>query len=112
MGKRLTNENVKRLVKKADDELQGQLSFDDFKNFYKFAGEIEKRDEDIKQAFVVFDNGSGKGLVDVKTLRHALTQLGDKMTEQEVSVILLVPSQPVCACVIGLLHPFIWHLCA
>lgn len=50
----------------------------------QLAGEIEKRDEDLRQAFLVFDNGSGKGVVDVKTLKHALTTLGDKLTNDEV----------------------------
>jgi len=88
VGKRLTNEHVKRLVKKCDDEFQGSLSFDDFKTFFKLASEMEKRDEDLRQAFLVFDNGSGKGIVDVKTLKHALTTLGDKLTADEVHTLL------------------------
>lgn len=72
------------------------------------ASEIEKRDEDLRkvgdsrwwrqragwgavaltrgrgrgQAFEVFDNGKGQGQVDVASLKHALTTLGDKLTLQ------------------------------
>jgi len=88
VGKRLTNESVKKLTQKADTELKGSLTFDDFKNYVKLATEVEKTDDDIKQAFLVFDNGSGKGVVNVKELKRALTSLGDKLTDQEINSLL------------------------
>jgi len=84
VGKRLTNEHIARLKSKADAELGGALSFDDFKQYIKLAGDVEKTDDDIRQAFMIFDNGSGKGVVNVKELKRALTSLGDKLTDQEV----------------------------
>lgn len=42
VGKKLTNENVETLKKKADDECNGGLTFDDFKRFVEEASKIEK----------------------------------------------------------------------
>ena len=87
VGKRLTEENVASLVRRADADHGGSLSFDDFKNFVGYAAEIEKRDDDIKQAFKVFDK-NGDGTVDLRTFRHALTTLGDKLSAEQVDTLL------------------------
>ena len=42
VGKRLTNENIETLKKKADDECNGGITFDDFKRFVGEASKIEK----------------------------------------------------------------------
>eukprot|EP00998_Keelungia_sp_KM082_P009310 NODE_5482_length_696_cov_32.574692_g5459_i0.p1 GENE.NODE_5482_length_696_cov_32.574692_g5459_i0~~NODE_5482_length_696_cov_32.574692_g5459_i0.p1 ORF type:complete len:169 (-),score=74.94 NODE_5482_length_696_cov_32.574692_g5459_i0:188-628(-) len=88
VGKRLTNANVQRLTEEAQADLGGSLTFAEFTEFVKKASEIEKRDEDIKQAFQVFDSGDEKGQVDVKELKHALTTLGDKLTLEQVDTFL------------------------
>lgn len=36
----------------------------------------------------MFDNGKGQGMVDVASLKHALTTLGDRLTMEQVNTIL------------------------
>jgi Ca2+-binding EF-hand superfamily protein len=88
VGKRLTEASATRLKSQAEAELQGKISFEDFLVFVERAGKVEKRDDDIKKAFEVFDNGQGRGLVNIQALKHALMTIGDKLSKDEVEVLL------------------------
>jgi len=84
IGKRLTNENIEMLKKRADEECNGGLTFEDFKKYAAEASKIEKTDEEIEKAFKVFDNGEKKGLINLTTFKHSITTLGDKILPEQV----------------------------
>jgi len=88
VGKRLTAEHVKTLSERADRELAGKLTYDDFVRFVELASAMEKRDRDVENAFKVLSEGHNGGAVTVATLRHALTSLGDKLTHKQVDAFL------------------------
>jgi len=89
VGKRLTQDNVKTLVKKADSDCDGKISFDDFKRYVDQASDMEKKDKDIEYAFQVFSrNSDQKGAVELKEFKHALMTLGDKLTKKQVDAFL------------------------
>lgn len=87
-GRRISPEAVKMLVKKADEEQKGVLDLEQFKKYYQLAIEIEKRDDKIRQALLVFDNGADRGLLNARSLKHALTSIGDKLSADEVCLVL------------------------
>uniref|UniRef100_A0A7S2TMJ6 Calmodulin n=1 Tax=Lotharella oceanica TaxID=641309 RepID=A0A7S2TMJ6_9EUKA len=87
VGKRLTNENIEALKKKADSECNGGLTFEDFKKFVGEASKIEKTDEEIEKAFKVFDNGEKKGLINLATFKHSIMTLGDKLAPEQVETL-------------------------
>mmetsp|Transcript_15112 Transcript_15112/g.18125 ORF Transcript_15112/g.18125 Transcript_15112/m.18125 type:complete len:147 (+) Transcript_15112:91-531(+) len=87
IGKRLTNENIEMLKKRADEECNGGLTFEDFKKYAAEASKIEKTDEEIEKAFKVFDNGEKKGLINLTTFKHSITTLGDKILPEQVEAL-------------------------
>eukprot|EP00466_Bigelowiella_natans_P004918 jgi/Bigna1/81103/fgenesh1_pg.77_\ len=83
IGKRLTNDNIEELTKQANKEFSGGLTFDDFKKYIEKASKIEKTVKDIEKGFEVFANREN-GKIEVSKLKHALTNLGDKLEEKQV----------------------------
>jgi len=86
VGKRLTEDGVAQMRKKAQDECGGKIAFSDFKHYVTMATSLEKQDSDVEQAFHVFggQRGLAKNTIDIAEFRQALTTLGDRLTKQEV----------------------------
>jgi len=90
VGKRLTNDHITQLSKKADTECGGKITFEDFKKFVETASDMEKTDRDVAGAFKIFSEGQhGGNGVDLATLRHALSTMGDKLTAKQIDAFLV-----------------------
>jgi len=89
VGKRLTDEQVEKFKKQAEEKNEGKVDFDAFKLLVEEASKIEKTENDIEYAFKVFSKDSKDGkespAIPVATLKQYLTTLGDKLTERQVN---------------------------
>ena len=67
-----------------DKDRNGKIDFDEFLDLIGGFTNQEKSTENICDAFSVFDDNNN-GTIDMEELRHALTNLGDKLTDEEMS---------------------------
>jgi len=49
----------------------------------RFMGDSSKKKEEIRESFSVFDR-DGTGMISAAELRHVMTNIGEKLTDQEV----------------------------
>ena len=81
LGQNPTEAEIQDLINQVDAD--GTVKFHEFLaimgQYFKDA-EIE---DDLKDAFLVFDQ-DGNGLISAAELKHVMTYLGEKMTEEEV----------------------------
>eukprot|EP00298_Acanthocystis_sp_HF-20_P016902 c21621_g3_i2.p1 GENE.c21621_g3_i2~~c21621_g3_i2.p1 ORF type:complete len:167 (-),score=68.94 c21621_g3_i2:20-469(-) len=87
LGASPTEAEVQEMIKKVDTDGSGKVEFTDFLGL--MAQKLKEKDseEDVVNAFRVFDK-EGNGLVSAAELRHVLTNLGEKLTEEEVDTML------------------------
>ena len=67
-----------------DKDRNGKIDFDEFLDLIGGFTNQEKSTEDICDAFSAFDDNNN-GTIDMEELRHALTNLGDKLTDEEMN---------------------------
>ena len=70
-----------------DKDRNGKIDFDEFLDLISGYTNTDHPIEDIFDAFSVFDDNDN-GLVHMEDLRHALTNLGDKLNEEEMEELL------------------------
>eukprot|EP00178_Gracilaria_changii_P010861 TRINITY_DN31445_c0_g1_i1.p1 TRINITY_DN31445_c0_g1~~TRINITY_DN31445_c0_g1_i1.p1 ORF type:complete len:137 (+),score=27.93 TRINITY_DN31445_c0_g1_i1:45-455(+) len=84
LGLNPTQYEVKQLTEKVGETI-------DVDTFSKIFEDAKKRHKDatekVKEAFKVLDTGSS-GLIDIQELTHILTNIGEKLKEDEVTKIL------------------------
>jgi hypothetical protein len=71
------------MVAEIDTKKSGTIEFNDFLNLMARKIKDADTEEEIKEAFRVFDKDQ-KGTISAAELRHVLTNLGEKLTEEEV----------------------------
>ncbi|XP_048192220.1 calmodulin-like [Perognathus longimembris pacificus] len=83
LGQNPTEAELQELMGRADPDGRGTLEFAQL--LALLAGRLKEPEsrEDIREAFRVFDK-DGSGFVSAAELRHVLTSLGEKLTDQEV----------------------------
>ncbi|KAF0305529.1 Calmodulin [Amphibalanus amphitrite] len=83
LGQRPTETELEKMVSTVDQEGTGQIEFNEFLQMMarKMAG--VETEEELKEAFRVFDKDED-GFLSVAELRHIMTSMGDKMTNEEV----------------------------
>ncbi|XP_072033634.1 neo-calmodulin-like [Amphiura filiformis] len=62
---------------------RGKIDFSEFCNLFANSVADTESEEEIRDAFRVFDK-DGNGLISAAELRHVMTNLGEKLTEEEV----------------------------
>ena len=70
-------------VKEVDPDGTGSIGFDEFVNLMSKIYKNTDTEEEILEAFKVFDR-DGNGLIDAAELKYVLTNLGEKLTDEEV----------------------------
>jgi len=70
----------------SDADLSGieKLKYDDFINLMALKYKVTDSEEDIINAFKVFDK-EGNGVISCCELRHIMTSIGDNISEEEVN---------------------------
>lgn len=78
-----TPNQIDSIIADADTSGTGTLNFDDFINLMSSKYRETDSEEEVINAFKVFDK-EGNGLISSSELRHVMTTLGDKLTDEEV----------------------------
>lgn len=88
LGQNPTNKEIKEMIAKVDANNDGKLNFEEFKSMMvekmKLPADTEK---EMKDAFRMFDR-DGNGFVSAAELKHIMTNLGEKLSEEEVEIMI------------------------
>merc|ERR1712176_1143147 len=87
LGTSPTEAEIADMIKEVDRDNSGKVDFSDFLQLMARKLKDVDSEEDVKEAFRVFDKDNN-GLVSAQELRHVLTNLGEKLTEDEVDTML------------------------
>ena len=71
------------MIAEVDIDGNGQIDFEEFVSLMNRRSKETDTEEEVINAFKVFDK-DGEGLISGNELRHIMTSLGDKLTEDEV----------------------------
>ncbi len=78
-----TQNQVDSIISEVDTNFSGKLNLEDFLNLMGSNYRETDSDEEIINAFKVFDK-EGNGVISAYDLKHIMTTLGDKLTDEEV----------------------------
>lgn len=86
----LTGAQIEALQASAEVEYKGQINLQAFQSILHRAKDIETRDGHAAKAFGIFTANGKPQIVDVDSMRHALTTLGGReaLTHEEIDTIL------------------------
>merc|ERR1712046_54842 len=74
LGQNPTEAELQDMINEVDADASGTIDFPEFLNLMA---------KEIKEAFKVFDK-DGNGFISAAELRHVMTNLGEKLTDEEV----------------------------
>eukprot|EP00252_Welwitschia_mirabilis_P015317 TRINITY_DN33658_c0_g1_i1.p1 TRINITY_DN33658_c0_g1~~TRINITY_DN33658_c0_g1_i1.p1 ORF type:complete len:151 (-),score=17.02 TRINITY_DN33658_c0_g1_i1:188-640(-) len=83
LGKNPTEAEIKEMVREIESNGKTLLDFAEFLNMMAKKTRDVDSEEEIKNAFRVFDK-EGTGYLCTAELRHVLTNLGEKLSDEEV----------------------------
>lgn len=83
LGQNPTEEELQAMIRRVDKDGSGTIDFPEFLTMMAEKMKDTDTEEEILQAFSVFDK-DGKGYVSASELRHVMTNLGEKLTDEEV----------------------------
>ncbi|KAI8354399.1 hypothetical protein B0O80DRAFT_386184 [Mortierella sp. GBAus27b] len=86
LGQKPTQAEVQELIKNADLDGNGKISFSEFVVMMtrdSDTGGVSSRESELKAAFSVFDK-DGDGIITTKEVFQALTNLGERLTQSEI----------------------------
>merc|ERR1712072_920060 len=83
LGQNPTEAELQDMVNEVDADGSGTIDFPEFLNLMAKKMKDTDSEEEIKEAFKVFDK-DGNGFIPAAELRHVMTNLGEKLTDEEV----------------------------
>ncbi|XP_023347175.1 neo-calmodulin [Eurytemora carolleeae] len=87
LGYNPSDAELQEMIRLADKDGSGALDFPEFLNMMKERIKEQNEDDDIKNAFKLFDT-DGNGYIDRKELRVMMRFIGEPVTEDEIENIL------------------------
>jgi len=81
LGQNPTETELQDMINEVDTDGNGTIDFPEFLTM--MAMKETDSDEELREAFRVFDK-DGNGFISAAELRHVLTNLGEKLTDEEV----------------------------
>ena len=76
-------EEIRKMIADADRDGSGVIDFPEFLSLMARKMKDTDTEEELVEAFKVFDR-DGNGLISAAELRHVMTNLGEKLTDEEV----------------------------
>ncbi|XP_068217963.1 uncharacterized protein [Palaemon carinicauda] len=83
LGQRPSDKEIKKLVARVETTTDGVIEFNEFLQMMSKKMKDTSNQDELKEAFMVFDKNKS-GYLSSTELRHVMTSLGEKMSEQEV----------------------------
>merc|ERR1711957_1054620 len=83
LGQNPTEAELQDMINEVDADGNGTIDFPEFLNLMARKMKDTDSEEEIKEAFKVFDK-DGNGFISAAELRHVMTNLGEKLTDEEV----------------------------
>ncbi|XP_049818081.1 calmodulin-beta isoform X2 [Aethina tumida] len=83
LGQRPTETELRDMLNEVDVDGNGTIEFNEFLQMMSRKMKEADGEEELKEAFRVFDKNND-GLISSTELRHVMTSLGEKLTEEEV----------------------------
>eukprot|EP01121_Diplochlamys_sp_Union-15-3_P010048 TRINITY_DN2777_c0_g1_i1.p1 TRINITY_DN2777_c0_g1~~TRINITY_DN2777_c0_g1_i1.p1 ORF type:complete len:150 (+),score=46.84 TRINITY_DN2777_c0_g1_i1:53-502(+) len=83
LGQNPTEADLEEMIKEVDQDKSGTIDFPEFLTMMAKQMKNEDTEEEIREAFKVFDK-DGNGFISAAELRHVMTNLGEKLSEEEV----------------------------
>jgi calmodulin len=78
-----TEAELREMISEVDKEGSNAIDFPEFVNLMARKMKDTDSEDEIKEAFKVFDK-DGNGFISATELRHVMTNLGEKLTDEEV----------------------------
>lgn len=85
LGQNPTEADLADMIKDVDRNNSGTIEFNEFLNLMQKRMTDTDTEEEIKEAFRVFDRDND-GFISAAELRHVMTTLGERLTEEEADV--------------------------
>ena len=82
-----TESELRELISEVDKDGNNVIDFPEFVKIMAKKMKENESEESIREAFKVFDK-NGNGLISAVELRHVMTNLGEKLSEEEVEEML------------------------
>ncbi|KAF5306856.1 hypothetical protein FQA39_LY00086 [Lamprigera yunnana] len=83
LGQRPTETELRDMVNEVDQDGNGTIEFNEFLQMMSKKLKEADCDEELREAFRVFDKNND-GLISSNELRHVMTSLGERLSEEEV----------------------------
>merc|ERR1711862_89291 len=83
LGQTPTEAELLDMINEVDSDGSGTIDFAEFLNLMARKMKDADSEEELMEAFKVFDK-DGNGFISAAELRHVMTNLGEKLTEDEV----------------------------
>src|SRR3954452_9387904 len=83
LGQNPTEAELQDMINEVDADGNGTIDFPEFLTMMARKMKDHDSEEEIKEAFKVFDK-DGNGFISAAELRHVMTNLGEKLTDEEV----------------------------
>jgi calmodulin len=82
LGANPTNTELQEMIAEVDKDNSGKIEFNEFLDLFARKMKDPDTEEDLIEAFKIFDK-DGSGNISAQELRHVMTTLGEKLTEEE-----------------------------
>ena len=83
LGQNPTEAELQDMINEVDADGNGTIDFPEFLTMMARKMKETDSEEEIREAFRVFDK-DGNGFISAAELRHVMTNLGEKLTDEEV----------------------------
>ncbi|XP_025104119.1 calmodulin-like [Pomacea canaliculata] len=83
LGGTVTDAEIRAMVQEVDEKHEGLVDFPEFLTMMARTLGRKESEEELLEVFAVFDK-EGNGFISAAELRHVMTNLGEKLTDDEV----------------------------
>ncbi|KAL6056317.1 Calmodulin [Balamuthia mandrillaris] len=84
LGQNPTEAELREMIQEVDTDNNGTIDFPEFLTMMARKMQDAEGEDEIREAFKVFDK-DGNGQISAAELRHVMTNLGEKLSEEEVN---------------------------